>query len=144
MKWKSTSDPNERHFSVFDYPTGADCKGRILEKEAFATDVGKVTRVVPGLTGYVLFEVKEQNKGETRATDTTEGRIILIPYHPDPKTVDQVRARAALGQVDMALRDSDVVNMLPSMLRPQTLKPTPGATPVREVKKQPAKDAGKK
>lgn len=118
--------------------------GLFLEKEAFATEEGKVTPVLPGLTGYVLFEVKKHNKGETSATDTTEGRIILVPYHPDPRTVDEVRARAALGQVEMSLRDKDVINMLPAMLRPNKILPSESASPTKaqDVKKPGQTDAG--
>jgi len=97
--------------------------GLFLEKEVFDAKEGAVTKVVPGLTGYVMFKVEKHINGATRPEDKVEGRIIVVPYHPDPKELDKARARAALGQVALMLRDEQVVGLLPAMLRPGKVLP---------------------
>ena len=92
--------------------------GLLIEKAAFETPEGKATGIIRGLNGYAMIHVDKQNKDDDPRRCSVEGRMILIPYHPDPGELQQIQSRVALGQVNLQLRDKDVINSLPVMMRP--------------------------
>lgn len=92
--------------------------GLLVEKAAFATEEGQTTPVVRGSSGYVVVKVEERKEGETPLASQVHGRMLMVPYHPDPAELDRIRASLVLGQVALALRDKAVIHFLPPQLRP--------------------------
>jgi hypothetical protein len=102
--------------------------GLAVEMAAFATDEGKLTDAIQGYTGYVLVQVDKKTKGTNPDgapnpdLDQVEARMILVPYHPDPAEIDQVRNRAIMGPIEIAVRDDDALGKLPTLYRASTAK----------------------
>jgi hypothetical protein len=101
--------------------------GLAVERAVFATAPGQMTDIIAGQTSFILVKVEKVNSSDEPLTATVEGRVIMIPYHPDPTEIQQVQTRVALGQASMQLRDKQVLEILPTMLRPSGVageKPT--------------------
>ncbi|MGE3175131.1 MAG: hypothetical protein AB7O97_21060 [Planctomycetota bacterium] len=97
--------------------------GLFVEMAAFATEIGKVSTPVRGLTGYVLVAVDGITRGETSQHDVVDARILIVPYHDNPAELDAVRLKAATGQVDVAVRTQELLDGLPAVYRVQAMKP---------------------
>jgi hypothetical protein len=44
--------------------------------------------------------------------------LLQIPYLADPKDMEQARQKAALGKIDVAVRDEKMFERLPAFLQP--------------------------
>ncbi len=116
-----------------------------VERAAFSTAAGKVADPVHGLTGMVLLAVDEVK------ADTVEARMLLVPYNMDQPEVDRNRGRAALGQIDLAMREAKDFGRLPVIMQPADGGKKQDAVPLQEdpvkedgKKEEPAKEAPKK
>jgi hypothetical protein len=65
--------------------------------------------------------------------------MILVPYHPDPAEIDQVRNRAIMGPIEIAVRDDDAFKKLPTLYQAMS----PQKVPEKDDKKIEAADSGK-
>jgi PPIC-type PPIASE domain len=135
--------------------------GLFVEQAAFATEPGKISAPIQGLTGFVLLAVDKVTKGEKPDADVVDARMIVVPYNSDPTDLDKVRLRAATGQVEVKVRSDAVMDKLPPMLRPKgevapvkkleagavapaTLDPTKGPVKEEEATPIPKKEPEKK
>lgn len=111
-----------------------------VERAAFATPEGKISDPVHGLTGMVLLAVDKVLKGDGQ-NDVVEARMLLVPYNMDQPEVDRNRGRAALGQIDLALREAKDFGRLPVIMQPADGGKKQDAVPLQE---DPVKEDGKK
>jgi hypothetical protein len=119
--------------------------GLAVEMAAFATEAGKLSATIQGYTGYVLLKVDSATKGANpdgaanADLDVVDAHMILVPYHPDPAEIDQVRNRAIMGPIEIAVRDDDAFKKLPTLYQAMS----PQKVPEKDDKKIEAADSGK-
>jgi parvulin-like peptidyl-prolyl isomerase len=113
---------------------GADEQGRIevtrnsflgpkAEQVAFSVPAGQRSRPFRSAQGYVVLEVESVEKGASPELDKVIARALQIVYQADPTTLQRAQAAAASGQVDIAVRDQQVLDMLPALFRPAPATP---------------------
>jgi parvulin-like peptidyl-prolyl isomerase len=89
--------------------------GLALESVAFGAKEGTMLPPIPTMDGFVIAQVDKIVAGEA---PSLEVHLIVIPYLSDPKEMEQARTRAALGRVDVAVRDEKMYERLPPFLQP--------------------------
>jgi hypothetical protein len=92
--------------------------GLAVEAAAFQGKDGSVVGPLLSANGFVLVQIEKHVKGDTADADQVEARLIQVPFHPDPKEMEQIRQRASVGKIDVVARDQAAMEMLPMYLRP--------------------------
>lgn len=114
-------DPEGRfeatHNSVF---------GTIFEQAAFRAQPGQRLRPFQNAAGIVLMQVEKIEKGATPDLDKVIGNAVQIPYSGGPEALQKALVAVTTGQVDILVRDEEVLKMLPPMFQQKA----PAVTPV--------------
>ncbi len=118
--------------------------GLQVERAAFSAKEGDITDPVLGLSGIVLLQVDHHLPGATVEGNTVDVRMIQIPYHLEPTAVDKQRARAGLGQVDVAIRSNSLMQYLPGILRTNSDAPKVQDQTAKEAEEKAAKAKAEK
>jgi hypothetical protein len=104
--------------------------GLRFEREAFATEPGRRARPFRTANGLVILQVDSMVKGATPEQDKLVLHAIQVPYTPDAQQLQKVQASVSMGQIDVVVRDDQVLAMLPEMFRRAAFAhaqpPTPG------------------
>jgi hypothetical protein len=115
--------------------------GLAVEAAAFSGKEGEITQPVTGLTGMVLLHLgkrmAQEGSQDTGPSETIDARMIQVPYNLDQAAVDKQRGRAALGQVEIAVRNDEIMAMLPAMYRANPVNAKPAGDVVKDEPLQP-------
>jgi hypothetical protein len=119
------------HFSRFGLP---------FEAAAFSAKEGTMLPPIPTMDGFVIAQVDKIVPGDAPERTTLEMHLLQIPYLAEPKDMEQARQRAALGKIDIAVRDEKMFERLPAFLQPL---PAPTIAPAKadEPSKAPKVDS---
>ncbi|MBL9079648.1 MAG: peptidyl-prolyl cis-trans isomerase [Planctomycetes bacterium] len=93
--------------------------GLRLEQVAFATAPGTTTRPFRHHDGAVVLHVDSLEKGATPELDKVVGHAILVPYTKDKDALQKAQQQVLGAQIDIAVRDQSVLEMLPYAFRDQ-------------------------
>ncbi|MEY3160722.1 MAG: PPIC-type domain [Planctomycetota bacterium] len=110
--------------------------GLAIERIGFNTKVGANSGIFRSPLGYTILQVVKFEKGEhtpqaaeegsedqkaanqdPRDRDKLQAKIILIPYGTDVAEVRNTQNDVAMGNVDIVVRNDEVMAMLPAMFR---------------------------
>ncbi|HEU4418604.1 MAG TPA: peptidylprolyl isomerase, partial [Planctomycetota bacterium] len=91
--------------------------GPRLEYIAFETKPGTRAKPFRNARGIVLLQVDSLEKGATPDLDKVIGTAIQIPFSSDPATLARAQQNVNLAQMDIIVRDADVLAMLPQRWR---------------------------
>jgi hypothetical protein len=135
------------HFSRF---------GLAFEAAAFGAKEGTMLPPIATMDGFVIAQIDKIVAGDAPERASLEMHLLHIPYLADPKDMEQATQKAALGKIDVAVRDEKMFERLPAFLQPlpaQVIPPTKTDDaskapkvdspdqdkPKADVKKEPAK-----
>jgi len=110
--------------------------GTKVEQVAFSLQPGQRSRPFHGPQGMMVLEVDSAEKGATPDLDKLMARIVLSSYQADPATLQKAQSAAVSGQVDIAVRDQQVMDLLPALFKPVPGGSSSGANVVQEVDSQ--------
>lgn len=110
--------------------------GLAIERMGFNTKVGAYSGIFRSPLGYTILQVTKFEKGEhtpqvaeegtedqkpavqdPRDRDKVQAKIILIPYGNDIAEVRNTQNDVAMGNLDIVVRNDEVMAMLPAMFR---------------------------
>lgn len=83
-----------------------------FEQVAFSTPVGKHSRPFRHHSGFVVIKPEEFVKGATPDVDKVVVRVLCVPYG-EPEAITKAEGMLANGQVEIVVRDKEVLRMLP-------------------------------
>ena len=127
---------------------GADENGRLevtrqspfglrIEQAAFTLEPGKASNPFRHREGVVLLQVESVEKGATPDLDKVIAHALLLPYTDDPSALQKAENMVMMSQLEILVRDKDVMQMLPPAFRdPEELRvenplPVDGADELR-------------
>jgi len=104
--------------------------GTKVEQTAFSLQQGQRSRPFHGPQGLMILEVESVEKGATPDLDKVVARVLLCGYQADPAMLQKAQSAAVSGQVDIAVRDQKVMDLLPALFKPAPAPPAnaPGGT----------------
>src|SRR5262245_50225907 len=102
--------------------------GLSFEAAAFSAKEGTMLPPIQTMDGFVIAQVDKIVAGDAPERTTLEMHLLQIPYLTDPKDMEQARQRAALGKIDIAVRDEKMFQRLPAFLQPL---PSPTIQPAK-------------
>ncbi|HEB53539.1 MAG TPA: hypothetical protein ENI87_09835 [bacterium] len=102
-------------------------QGPSFERWAFQTPVGQLTQPFRNLYGYVVMKVEKVEKGSQPQLDRVHVKVAQFPYAADKAQIQQAQFKANSGQVQVLVRDQEVLDMLPALYKPAPSRPSPGA-----------------
>lgn len=109
--------------------------GPRFEFVAFSTPAGARSRPFRHHTGFVVIQVDSVAKGATPELDKISAQVLCVPY-AEAEAVLKTESQLANGQVDIVVRDKDVMRMLPPGFQdPDDLRATAAATGVQTMEK---------
>ena len=115
------SDPDGRVEVTRNSPLGPR-----LEYIAFETKPGTRAKPFRNARGIVLLQVDSFEKGATPDLDKVIGTAVQIPFSSDAATLARAQQNVNLAQMDIIVRDADVLAMLPQRWR----QPDPATVPI--------------
>jgi hypothetical protein len=95
-----------------------------IEQAAFSTEPGQRSRPIRTPQGFCVVGVDKIEKGSTPDLDKVTATVVQVGYVAEPAALQKAMAAPATGQVDIAVRDEKVLEMLPAMFRPAPTKPS--------------------
>ncbi|HEX6812110.1 MAG TPA: peptidylprolyl isomerase [Planctomycetota bacterium] len=118
-KGTSMQELAKKHGSVGATPDGRfeatrnSGLGPRFEQIAFETKPGTRARPFRNSRGIVVLQVDSFEKGETPELDKVIGTAIQISHSSDPGTLAKAQQSIHLAQMDIIVRDADVMALLP-------------------------------
>ncbi len=131
--------PNAEGGGDLGYVTRNSYHGLAIERMGFATKVGEHSGIFRSPLGYTILLVTKFEKGEhtpqvsevaeegsedqqaankdPRDRDKLQAKIILVPYGTDIAEVRNTQNDVAMGNLDIVVRNDEVMAMLPAMFR---------------------------
>ena len=106
----------EQPGSVFTV-TRTSPHGLFLERMAFTTRPGTNSEVFRTPLGYAILHVEKFDKGDKPVQDKADVRVLLVPFGPNLDEVRKVQSAAALGQLDILIKDEKTRQLLPVQFR---------------------------
>ncbi len=104
--------------------------GPHFEQIAFATAAGQRARPFRNAQGIVVLAVESNEKGATPELDKVTGTAIQIPHSTDQGALQKAQMSISMGQLDIVVRDDEVLQMLPPVWRQPAPVPEQIPTPV--------------
>jgi hypothetical protein len=103
--------------------------GTKVEQVVFSLEAGKRSRPFPSPQGQMIAEAISAEKGATTDLDKVTARILVVGWQADPAALQRAQSAAVTGQVDIAVRDQKVMDLLPALFKPAVAAapPTPEA-----------------
>ncbi|MEZ6037493.1 MAG: hypothetical protein R3F29_08435 [Planctomycetota bacterium] len=122
---------------------GADPEGRVevtrnsphgpfFEHIAFTTEPGTDAAPFRNAFGYVLMHVDSIEKGATPEQDKAICHVAQVGY-ADRAEVARAQLRVNTGQIEVIVRDQEVLDMLPALFKPTVNGPTGANIPDRRL-----------
>lgn len=97
--------------------------GLKLEQVAFSLQPGSQSRPFRHHTGITVLKCVSLEKGATRDLDKAVVDVLNIPYSNDPDTIAKMENQLSMGQVEIIVRDQEVMQMLPPVYQdPDTVR----------------------
>ncbi len=90
----------------------AGVAGTRFEQVAFTTPAGAQSRPFAHHTGFVVLQVDALTKGATPELDKVKATVLCVPY-ADPEAIVKIENQLANAQIEIVVRDKDVMRMLP-------------------------------
>lgn len=106
--------------------------GPYFEYVAFSTPVGKISRPFRTTNGYVVIKVDSVEKGAQTSLDKVKAHAVQFAYSADQKMMQKAQFKVNSGQIDVRVRDQQVLDMLPALFKPAA----PRQTPMQQLKQQ--------
>jgi parvulin-like peptidyl-prolyl isomerase len=91
--------------------------GPYFEYVAFNTPPGQISRPFRNAQGYVVIKVNSINKGEEPSLTKADCQVVLFPYTTDKSVLQKAKNQVNSGQLDIRVRDNDILAMLPAMFK---------------------------
>ena len=91
--------------------------GPYFEHVAFTTPVGQTARPFRNASGYVLLHVDALEKGDSPQQDKVVCHVAQFDYTEDAEALRKAQFKVNSGQVDVVVRDEQVLEMLPALFR---------------------------
>jgi hypothetical protein len=138
-KGKSMQELAKKHGTVQADPDGKvevtrnSPLGPRFEHIAFETKPGTRAKPFRNARGIVLLHVESFEKGASPELDKVIGTAIQIPFSGDPATLARVQQNVNLAQMDILVRDADVLAMLPQRWRQHDAATVPVQVAASEV-----------
>jgi uncharacterized protein YdcH (DUF465 family) len=89
--------------------------GTKIEQVAFTLAAGTRSRPVRTPTGIVIVQVDSIEKGASPELDKVKAHIVQVPWQADPAILQKAQGAAAAGQVEILVRNQEILNMLPAL-----------------------------
>ncbi|MCA8965478.1 MAG: peptidylprolyl isomerase [Planctomycetes bacterium] len=89
-----------------------------FEQVAFSLEPGQHARPFLAPQGWVILQGLERKKNDV-GQDIAKVAALLIPWQASPDELQAAQSAAATGQVDILVRDTGVLEMLPAIYRPR-------------------------
>lgn len=99
--------------------------GPYFEYVAFSTPVGKMSRPFRTTNGYALVKVDSIEKGAQTGLDKVNAHVIQFAYSADQKVMQQAQFKVNSGQVDVRVRNQEVMDLLPALFKPAPVRVSP-------------------
>ncbi|MCA8952926.1 MAG: peptidylprolyl isomerase [Planctomycetes bacterium] len=110
--------------------------GSKLEQVAFGLGEGKTSAPFRNVFGFVVLRADGMEKGSSPELDKVNAHAVQVRYVADQDRLNQAQAKASRGQVDVVVRDDEVLALLPAMYRPQPQVPVEAVDPRQQIGKQ--------
>ena len=92
--------------------------GPKVEQVAFSLQAGQRSRAFHTPQGIAVVQVDSIEKGASPDLDKVKAHIVQVPWQADPAVIQKAQAAAATGQLEILVRDQQVLDMLPQMWKP--------------------------
>ncbi len=92
--------------------------GTKVEQVAFSLQAGQRSRAFHTPQGIAVIQVDSLEKGASPELDKVKAHIVQVPWQADPTVIQKAQAAAATGQLDLLVRDQQVLDMMPQMWKP--------------------------
>lgn len=99
--------------------------GPYFEYVAFSTPVSKTARPFRTTNGYVMLKVDSHENGEKPAQDKVMCQVVQFAYSADQTVLQQAQFKANSGQIDILVRDQQVLDLLPALFKPAAPRLSP-------------------
>jgi len=97
--------------------------GTKFEQVAFSLRPGQRSRPFPTPQGIAIVEVLSIEKGDSPEFDKVKAHVLQVGWQADPAMLQRAQSAATTGQVDIVVRNEDVLAQLPPLWRPTTAAP---------------------
>lgn len=106
--------------------------GASFERVAFTTPEGETSEPFRTTRGIAVVHVDKIVKGDEPQGDTVECHVLEFPYSKDAGKLQQASFKVNSSQIDILVRDEDVLELLPQMFK----KPAPPPSPQERMQRQ--------
>jgi hypothetical protein len=89
--------------------------GTKVEQVAFTLKAGEPSRPFATPQGLLILQVDSLEKGASPELDKVKAKALLVPWQADPAALQKAQVAAMQGQVDLVVRNQQVLDMLPAM-----------------------------
>ncbi|MGK0153726.1 MAG: hypothetical protein ACI9SE_000674, partial [Neolewinella sp.] len=99
--------------------------GPYFEYVAFSTPVGKTSRPFRTTSGYAVIKVDSLEKGAQAGLDKVKAHVVQFAYSAEKKMMQKAQFKVNSGQINVRVRDQQVLDMLPALFKPAAPRQTP-------------------
>ena len=110
--------------------------GTKFEAMAFGLKEGETSRPFRNVFGYVIIAAEKIEKGSTPELDKVTASAVQVRYSGDQTKLNEAQAAASRGQVEVLVRDEQVLAMLPAMYKPMPATPSKPVDPRSQLTRQ--------